>query len=108
MASPPKLALPRLWKSSRITKMVPTFRAAVSSGAPTKHLVKAAEKPAERAVEEAGQPIRSRMLRLQQNRAERGTQCQRIESRDQRRNRNRQSKLPIKLSGDAADECSGN
>ena len=71
-------------------------------------LVEQPEEPAEQAFDPARQPIRPRVVRLEQQRRQRGAERQRIECREQRGKGNRQRELPVKLPGDPADERHGN
>jgi hypothetical protein len=68
----------------------------------TERSVEAAEEPSQKPVEHAPEPVPAGPMRLQQERAERGAQCERVEGRDHRRDCDGEGELAVKLPGDAA------
>jgi hypothetical protein len=73
-------------------------------GASSERRVEEAEEPAEQAIDDPLHAIFRCAVRLQQQRRESRTKGQRVERRDDRRDRDGHGELPVELAGQAADE----
>src|SRR5207245_1617977 len=76
----------------------------IAMAGPLEDPVEHAEEPAEEAVPQASEPVLLGALGLEEERAHRRAQRERIERRQYGRHRDREGELPIELARDAAEE----